>query len=173
MLFVADLDRGIHVILGNTLIRYAFLNAKSMSQLIRQKFDYRIPSAVVLFGNHSDFTEFIASKAEVVRDYTEWVFMLDVFEPKPETLNISFPFIMGTYEPNVCCKLKINEASCNAESCRGDATSEFARKLGYIFLEALSDLSPQPSPAKISCSVNSGSGTAGLRQQIADALNKV
>ncbi|CAG7732603.1 unnamed protein product [Allacma fusca] len=172
-----DLDRGIHVILGNTLIRYAFLNANTMSGLIREKFDYRIPSAVVLFGIQEDFTNFISSKIEIVRDKNEWVFMYNKFARGVSTLNITFPYIQASFDAESCCRLQNSPASQESQitcpECKEEPTNEFSRKLGHIFMDALSSLDFKSKSTDVSCtSTSGGKGKPDFRTQLISALKE-
>ena len=154
--------RGVHLILGNTLIRYAFLNARTMGKLIVEKFDYRIPSAVVLFGTGQDFEEFIKTKSSVVRNRTEWLFMFDSFQSQPQSLNISFPYLRGYFDVSLCCKLLSSTSegpvstnppsSCDPNDCIGDPGELYMQKLAFIFSNALNEL--QGKTTSLGCEAN-------------------
>jgi hypothetical protein len=122
-----------------------------MGKLIVEKFDYRIPSAVILFGTGQDFEEFIKGKYAVVRDRNEWLFMFNSFQATPQSLNVSFPYLRGYFDLSLCCKLlstpsdggastETQPATCDPNNCIGDPGSLYLQKLAFIFSDVLNEL---------------------------------
>lgn len=161
--------------MGSTLIRYAFLNAETQLPLIIEKFDYRIPSAVVLIGTEDNFSDFIATNNKVVRNRTDWVFLFDSFYNQAPRLNVSFPYYQGFYDSAACCALSNQNSECNSNNCVGDPTNSFLKKLSYKLLESLQQVDPQKSRAvRPSCADgDTTQGSADFLKTITDDLQQV
>jgi hypothetical protein len=165
-------------VLGSTLIRYSFLHYPRQKDLILEKFDYRVPSAVILFGKHDQFQQFIRENSQVVRNRTEWIFMYDELQPPPSSLNVSFPYFRGVFSSTLCCSLsnpRSDGQTCSPQSCRGVPSEMFFSKLAYVLSQVLQEVDPASSKSvRLSCSENDRkTGDATFSKTLIDALNAV
>jgi len=120
------------------------------------KFEYRIPSGVLLFGNVQQLEAFVKERSPVIRNLTDWIFSFSSFQPVLPSLNISFQYIRAYFPQSFCCNLLslppvANEkpplpssgstpSICTPADCVGDPTELYLKKLAFIFSETLKEL---------------------------------
>jgi hypothetical protein len=173
-------SRGLNTVLGTTLIRYSFLNYPKQKELILEKFEYRVPTGVILYGTEAQFKEFVQTNSKVVRNRTEWLFMYNEFiSSSPQKLNISFPYFRAYFSSDVCCSFSnptSDNQPCSPSACQGNPTDAFIRKLAYVVAEALFEIDPESKKSfRISCPPPNDprAGDQEFKQILTDAINKV
>ncbi|OXA63208.1 Glutamate receptor ionotropic, kainate 2 [Folsomia candida] len=180
MIFHSDLDvnRGVNVVLGSTLIRYSFLTYPRQKELILEKFEFRVPTGVIIYGTEQQFKDFIQANHHVVRNRTEWIFMYNQFmSSSPPKLNISFPYFRAYFSSETCCTLAnptTDSQRCSASSCDGNPSEIYIRKLAFVLAEALNQVDPDGKKSfRVSCTPPNDPrvGDRGFNAVLMDAIN--
>ncbi|ODM95541.1 Glutamate receptor ionotropic, kainate 2 [Orchesella cincta] len=186
LIFNSDLgiNRGVNTILGTTIIRFAFLQYPEQEEMIVEKFQYRVPSAVSVIGTESQIREFTIKQNQLVRNRTEWILILDEFvDSTPPTFDsVRFPYFRGYLPLSVCCSMLNTESEaggsssrgCSIASCKESPTNLFLRRLAYIMSQVLLDLDPKGEKVtKLGCTdQDSRAGDKDFTNKFSDSLNQ-
>lgn len=176
-------NRGVNTILGTTIIRYAFLHYSEQEELIREKFEYRVPSAVALLGSETQLRQFVTKEGTLVKNRTEWIFLFNEFveSPAPKFDSIRFPYFRGYLPVSACCSHLINIKSdvgtgsgrgCGVSSCRDLPSHLFLRRLAYLLSQALREVDPtgRKTLKIVTCSNTDQKGSSSSDKQFSDTF---